>query len=180
MSVRSYQRNRALGVTGTRMPTCLPAALEQISPNNHLSPAVYRSYRRYAKNSDDYTSKREQNARKRGIVDEIAPYLGNFTCRDIEMELAPTEQIFTEMIGWYSKLGWRIAVNLVDTKDPLHSVGLIPEKWGRYKLMSNYVPDELGKLATLHQIFPHLYQPEGELTRYNRYLEANVLIVPNE
>jgi len=179
MSLRSYRRNVALGVTGASTPTCLPAALEQVSPYNQLPPDIYKAYRKHAKDSD-LASTRELNARKREVFAKIAPHLGKFTCEDIEMELAPTEQIFKDMVACYTGLGWRIAVNLEDDRGPMHSVGLIPEKWSRFKLVSNYVPDELGKLATLHQIFPYLHQPDGELTRHNRYLEANMILVPNE
>lgn len=179
MSLSSYRHNVALGVTGSTMPTCLPAALEQISPRHELEPVTYRHYRGFIRRAD-FSDTRQYNAEQSLILDEIAQSLGGLSCRDVETELVHNVADFRQVVRYFLDAGWRVAVNVEDAKDKNHTVGLLRVGEGkRVRLVSNYIPRGLVGKVTLAQVFPHLVHPDSpKLTRYNRYVHANVLALP--
>lgn len=180
MSLRSYRRNVALGVTGARKPTCLPAALEQISPDHKLPPATYKSYRGFIRRLD-VSEVRRANAQQREMLDEILPYLGGISCRDLELARVKTCLDFRRLIRELASDEYRVAVQLdLGWRGVMHTVGLLPVEEDRFKLVSNHVPRALAGVVTPDQIFPRLEQPQDypTLTKFNRFVMANVLALP--
>src|SRR5688572_1676648 len=100
MSISSYRRNVARGVTGKYSPACFPAALEKLSPANQLPPQTYRRYRGVMKQFDTAVGqeRRQINPNYKQSISEIAWELGEIEFDKIEFERAETYRDFSRVV----------------------------------------------------------------------------------
>lgn len=181
MSVRSYRRNVERKVTGAGLPTCFPAALEQISPNHALHPEVYKDYQEFIK-SYDSMNKRQRNPAYKDMINWIVEDLGDLTCNDLIFTRAHTYGEFSRIIRKLIRQTFRVSVDIVSpgtTDGSFHTVGLIPtELNNEFKLVSNQIPAPLRGIVTLSEVYPYIAQPKEEFRPRYPFNDSNITALP--
>lgn len=182
MSIASYRRNVKRRVTGPFLPTCFPAALEQISPQNSLPPSTYVAYRKYI---SDLTSlpryEREQcQEEEEEALNGIFRSLGRLTCEDVTFKRANTSVGLKRIVNRLMLDECRVVVQ-VSQKSwyESHSVGLLhtPDK-EHFVLVSTHIPKSMQGLVTLDQVASKLALPsDRHMSRYP-FNDANVTALP--
>jgi hypothetical protein len=169
MSITSYKRNVALGVTGPEIGTCLPSALDQLTKYRGVKTETYRLYPDIVDAALAYNGhdKRDRNPLYRYIYARIATELGADYDDCLFLRLR-TRRGFVNSIGRLVEQGWRVSVDVVTEEcipNPdgfVHSVGLKPAPGGQsdgVKLVSNWVPDHMQGELSLGELFGYVYQP---------------------
>ncbi len=180
MSIASYRRNVARRVTGPFIPTCFPAALEQISPYHSLPPGVYREYKDFV----NWYGQLRREARETNndeleyVIDRIVGSLGGLTCRDVLFKRAETPLGFKRIVNQLIAQDYRVAVD-VSTGRGAHTVGLLPlPEEGLYTLVSTQLPQTLQGVVTLDHISQRLFHHQDRhMSRYP-FSDANITALP--
>ncbi len=187
MSIASYRRNRAAGVTGRWTGTCFPASLEQISPRNSLEPDTYVRYTEVL----DYIEtlqgqeKRQANPFYKILYEELIEELGS-TYDQVVFARLKSPCSFRSGVRRLLQEGCRVTVDLMSEgciakvgDAVVHSVGLrAVEGTDAVSLVSTWVPPELRGQISLDELFPHVAQiNEPTRTRY-AFNDCNVFAMP--
>lgn len=162
MSIASYRRNVALGVTGRYFETCFPSAFEKISPDHQLTPEIYRLYpdflARY--NTTDAVGRYYMSEEYETFFNRMAGQLGGLSCEQAVFFRPKTAVGFAARINCLLAKGYRVVLD-VDAENGSHAVGLVPgTEFGFVRLRSNWVPDELRGQQFVPDLFDHLAEPE--------------------
>jgi hypothetical protein len=178
MSISSYRRNEARGVTGPYKPTCFPASLEQLSPYS-LPPRVYREYQDFI---GWYYLLRKEHREQRideyvDMVDELVEPLGNLCCRDLVFKKATTPVGLKRVVNRLIAEGYGVALD-IRTQIGVHTVGLLPVEDGYFTLVSNHVPPSLRGVVTLDKIMPRLNIPRDKQMIGYPINDANITALP--
>jgi hypothetical protein len=187
MSIRSYKRNRALGVTGANTPTCFPSALEQVARHGSFDPDAYEYYTQYINEIDELTGqgKRKMNPWFKEVCDALAANLMGFTFEDFWFYRAHTAEDFTDTVRTTLDEGYGVVIDLAWEADPafdgeiMHSVGLHAIKGTPdFLLRSNWVPVHLQGPISLEALFPHIAQSKYPPRETYPFNDTNITALP--
>jgi hypothetical protein len=182
MSIVSYERNVGRHVTGPFLPTCFPAALEQISPDHSYKPGIYQNYSEF----NEWWGKirrRERIHHMPEYADGLVEPLGGYSYEDMVFSRATTPMGLARVVRRLLSEDYRVTVDIkyaISGAYNAHTVGLLPTGYeGHVSLVSTHVPKCLSGIVTLEQIgerlaisaFPH--RPEYPFS------DANVLALPS-
>ncbi len=180
MSIASYRRNVRKGVTGPYIPTCFPAALEQISPEHSLRPGVYRDYTDFVRWYSELSKRRRQdeNGEFETIINEVVAGLGGISCKDVIFKRAETCLGLKRIVNRLLAEDYRVAVDVAIGRGT-HTVGLLPlPEPGYFILASTQLPKTLEGVVTLDHVAKRLMVPcEPHLSAYP-FSDANITALP--
>lgn len=182
MSIASYRKNEKLKVTGPRLPTCFPAALEQISPDHRLPPKVYKDYREYINNISILPKSKRHLLIEEDLelYSNVLKHLGNLTSDDLIFKRANSAIGLKRIIHKLIDDGCRVTVD-IDQRGwkTVHTVGLMPtSELDYFTLVSNYIPNNLQGIISLDKIAARLaISSEAHLSK-NPYYDANITALP--
>ncbi len=178
MSIASYRRNVARGVTGPTKPTCFPASLEQLSPYS-IPPRAYLEYKDFINWYSDLRKEQRDLAvgQYAEMVDVLVESLGGLCCQDLVFKRVTT------LIGLKRVVNKLIAEDFgvtldVRTQIGVHTVGLLPVEEGYFTLVSNHVPPRLQGVVTLDDIMPRLNIPKDKSMVNYPLNDANIAALP--
>jgi hypothetical protein len=186
MSIASYRENEKRRVTGQRKPTCLPAALEQISPNHSYRPAIYSYYHEWG----DWFGTLPYSERMKGVyspeyedmINRLVRPLGGLSCDDIVFSSVTTPMGFKRAVKPLLKEGYRVVTDIKYGGDPrylVHAVGLLPTgEDGFVTLVSNHIPKCLAGIVTLQQVGERVAVGEDPYRPKYPFNNANVWGLP--
>lgn len=186
MSIASYRRNVSRRVTGPRKETCLPAALEQISPHHGYEPEIYQDYTNFinwfflfnACELDNYVGELKD------MVSHLVWPLGGLACEDVLFRHANTAAGFMQHVKSLMRQDYRVVVDIKyggNRRYDAHSVGLLPVggEVDYVMLASNHIPKCLGGIVALTTVAEHLMaDPACLRDRQNPILGANIMALP--
>lgn len=188
MSIKSYNKNVERGVAGPNIGVCLPASLEQISPNHYYRPNIYSRYDKFMDYLDaldirELTSK-EVCEQYEEVIEKILRPMGKKAFDQIILRQINTERGFISTIRQLHNNDYRVVVDIqYGNKNPnkeVHSVGLIPIDTDFVSLVSTHVPVVLRGIISTEQLFNHLAHSTDNKIKGHPLSTANVMAIPNE
>lgn len=184
MSMSSYRRNVARGVTGIKTDTCYLASLEKISPYNQLSPETYIAYQRFMGSYFTYEGqeKRKVNPQYKELIRQMAWELGEVEFDQVAFERADTYRAFSSTVRSLLRHEYRVSVDIQIEgygDRTAHPVGLIPvDDEGRFKVVSTWTPQLLRGVVTLRDIYDTIdFCVDPPSVRYP-FNDANITALP--
>lgn len=180
MSIASYRRNVARGVTGPRKPTCYPAAIEQILPNHALRPDTYVYYKDFAEWIAQYGPKQRETFLEEceEAYDYLFANLGGLSCKDVDFRRANSVLGFKRIVNQLLRDGFDVVVDVAMGHEP-HAVGLVPlPEEGYFYLASTHLPKTLQGVVTLDHIGQRLHYPVDRHFDAYPFNDANITAIP--
>lgn len=178
MSIASYRRNVARGVTGPYKPTCFPASLEQLSP--YSIPA--QAYLEFTNFIGWYYNLRKEH-RDQALdqfteaLDGLVQTLGGLCCEDLIFKRATTAIGLKRVVNRLIADDFSVAID-IRTQGGTHTVGLIPVEEGYFTLVSNHIPPKLQGIVTLDALIPRLNVPKDRYMPDYPINDANITALP--
>ena len=157
MSIASYRKNVARRVAGKYKPVCLPAALEQISPQAYR-PQIYREYHEFMNwfsaippdKSEKYNPEVEE------LYERLVRPLGGLAFEDLIFKRANTPLGWMRIVNQLIREECRIVADIRYGKTlySSHSVGIIPVSGqeDHVQLVSTHVPKPLEGIVPLQRV----------------------------
>lgn len=188
MSIKSYNKNVEKGVAGPEIGVCLPASLEQISPNHSYRSNIYTEYLEFVDYLDSLTNKERRSKEVleeyEQIMERLVRPLGRKAVNNMILSRITTERGFITKIRQLHDNDYRIVVDIrYGTSSPdksVHSVGLIPVERDFVTLVSTHVPKCLqGVISTEFLASRIAISTETEVRGYP-ISTANLLAIPYE
>jgi hypothetical protein len=182
MSIPSYQKNRSRGVTGRFTPTCLPASLEQISPNHAYRPGVYRDYEDWIDWYCTFSLKERDKLyiEYEEMIDVLVRPLGGLACEDLKLSHADTVIGFLRIVRPLLADGYRVVCLTGGNSSTAHAVGLLPVggEHDLVTLVSNQVPKSLSGIVSLRKIAERISVPDERAIPGHPAHHANIIGLP--
>jgi|GEM_PF-5997185 len=169
MSVRNYiELLVRKNTTGSRTPTCFPAALDLISDNNDVPPWIYQFYTQKYK---EYHEGNRSPKLAKETMNTVLTTVDGGKLKDVAERRARSEDE-TEEILEKAKIGGRRVVIFTEKN---HVVGLKPidERW---ILIGTWTPKNSFGIYSSREVFRFLAQPK----RQNGKLLPNILLIKPE
>jgi hypothetical protein len=188
MSIRSYKKNVERGVTGPEIGVCLPASLEQISPNHYYRPNIYTRYEQFMDyletlNTSQLSSK-EVCEEYEDVIENLLRPMGKKAFDQMIMRQINTERGFVSIVRKLHSEDFRVVVDIqYGNRNPnkeVHSVGLIPVDVDYVTLVSTHVPVALRGIISTEHLFNHLAQITDSKIKGHPIATANVMAIPHE
>lgn len=184
MSIRSYQENVKLRVTGPNMPVCFPASLEQVSPHHRYRPTIYRNYKDFVNYLDELSIEELKSLRalelQEDMLEELVKPLGGLVLEDVIMKDIRTELGLKRAINDYKEdYGMVVDIKYGRTNSrAVHSVGIIAIEENSLMLFSTHVPYKLRGIITPAKLAISLAISEDKRVAGHPLSTANFLAIP--
>lgn len=188
MSINSYKKNVERGVAGPDIGVCLPASLEQISPNHSYRPSIYTTYLEFVDYLDNLNNKqrreRETLEEYEAIMERLVRPLGRTAVDNMILSRINTERGFISKIRKLHDNDYRVVVDIRYGKNnpdrSVHSVGLIPIERDFVTLVSTHVPKCLQGIISTEQLASRIAITDEPEIKGHPISTANVLAIPYE
>lgn len=188
MSIKSYERNVLRGVAGPDIGVCLPASLEQVSPNHSYRANIYTEYLDFvdyldALNNKDRRSKEALDEYER-IMERLIRPLGRQALDNMILSRVNTELGFISKIRKLHDNDYRVVVDIKYGKHnpdkSVHSVGLIPVERDYVTLVSTHVPRCLQGIISTQQLAGRIATTKDTEIKGHPIATANIIAIPYE
>lgn len=188
MSINSYKKNVERGVAGPNLGVCLPASLEQISPNHSYRSNIYTEYLEFVNYLDALDSKerrsREALDEYEAIMERIIRPLGRRALDNLILSRVNTERGFISKIRMLHNNDYRVVVDIKYGKHnpdkSVHSVGLIPVEQDYVTLVSTHIPRCLQGIISTTQLASRIATTKETEIKGHPIATANILAIPYE
>jgi hypothetical protein len=183
MSISSYRKNVAKGVTGKYSDTCFPAAFEQISPYNRFEPQIYKKYCRFVSwyGRQEGQDKRQRNPVYKDMLAEIAWNLGEVDFDNIEFERAETYRNLSRIVRKLVRHDYRVAIDITTPNceaTECHAIGLVAVGDEYYTARSTWIPRGLYGYFGLRDLFEIIEVPNDPPRLRYPFNDANITALP--
>lgn len=188
MSINSYKRNVERGVAGPEIGVCLPASLEQISPNHSYRSKIYTDYLEFVEFLGSLSQKQQ---RSREVLDEYETVienllrpLGRQAIKNLVLSRITTERGLVSKLRKLHDLDYRVAVDIkygsFNPEREVHTVGLIPVDRDHVTLVSTHVPKCLRGVITTRQLAERIAISKESDVKDHPIATANLIAFPHE
>lgn len=180
MSLASYRRNVSRRVTSPYLPTCFPAALEQVWPHHGYRPSVYENYKEFIEwyCSMNKARREAHSADYEEMVNMLVRPLGGLSCEDVIFKHVNTPLGFVRVVNKLLNEECSVVADIRVCLGP-HAVGIIPtHEPGFVTLVSNQIPEKLQGVIPI-QAVAERFLPNNDkpMTDYP-FNNANILALP--
>lgn len=180
MSMASYRRNEARGVTGPYLPTCFPASLEQMCPYGGLRPKTYRNYLEFI---DWYyplkkTRREANNEHYKEMMDVVAWDLGKLSCEDLVFKQATTPRGMERILRKLWAEDYSVIVDIRVSRG-IHAVGVLPTPEPNFvTLVSNQIPPNISGVIPLSEVTKRMHPNNDKFMSQYPFNNANITALP--
>lgn len=188
MSINSYKRNVDRGVAGPDIGVCLPASLEQISPNHSYRAKIYTDYLEFVDFLGALTQKQQRSREVleeyEVVIENLLRPLGRQAIKSLVLSRISTERGLVSKIRQLHDQDYRIAVDIkygkLNPEREVHTVGLIPVDKDHVTLVSTHVPKCLQGVISTHQLAGRIAISKESNVKDHPIATANLIAFPHE